>query len=175
MIRFLLIFIFLLPPAYLVYFILIYFRTRVPYVGTPSSRLPRILQTMGITPQTVIYDLGCGKGDFLFAAEKFRPKKLVGFELSPLHAWYAQLKARLTRSRVEIHRQDFFEANMAEADIIYLFLVQAAVEKIWPKIAREAKPGTRVIILSNTIPGVPYVKMIRPEQTSGSRIYVYEV
>ncbi|MEK7084502.1 MAG: class I SAM-dependent methyltransferase, partial [Patescibacteria group bacterium] len=86
MYRALVIFLFILPPAYLVYLIVLYIRTRVPYVVTPKKRLPFILDHMGITPETVIYDLGCGKGDVLFAAEKFHPKKLIGFELSPLHA-----------------------------------------------------------------------------------------
>ncbi len=152
MTRIILIFLFLIAPTYFVYLVAIYMRTRVPYVITPRACLPKIMKELHITRDTVIYDLGCGKGDVLFAAEKFHPKKLVGYELSPLHAWYAQIKAWILRSNAQIYRRDFFSADISDADIIYLFLVQSVVEKIWVKIQKEARPGTRVVVLANTIP-----------------------
>ena len=107
MVRLFLIALFLLPPSYLAYLIFMYVRTRGPYGVTPRKRRPLIMEQMQITPETVIYDLGCGKGDILFAAEKFHPKKLVGFELSPLHASYAKIKAWFTRSKAQIYQSDY--------------------------------------------------------------------
>lgn len=158
-----LIILFTLPPAYFVYLISVYIRTHVPYVVTPRKHLPLIMEHLGITPDSIIYDLGCGKGDVLFAAEKFHPKKLVGFELSPLHAWYAQTKSWFLKSKVQIYRRDFFTADISDADIIYLFLVQSVVEKIWVKLQKETKPGTKVVVLANTIPA-----------GSGQRIELHE-
>lgn len=171
------VFVFLLPPAYFLYLVCLYWRTRVPYVVTPKKRLPLILQHMNPTANTIIYDLGCGKGDILFAAEKFHPKKLIGFELSPLHAWYAQTKAWLTGSRVQIYRRDFFTANIAEADIIYIFLVQSAVEKIWTKIQKEAKPGAKVFVLSNKIPNLDgkYIQAIKNGENTPGGLYIYTI
>lgn len=128
-------------------------RTGVPYAVTQQKRLALIFEHLPITPDTIIFDLGSGKGDVLFAAEKFHPKKLIGYELSPLHAGYAKIKAFFLKSKIQIYQQDFFTANISEADIIYIFLVQSAVEKIWVKIQKEAKPGAKVVVLSNTIPG----------------------
>lgn len=177
MLRSLLIILFLLPPAYLGYLIYMYIRTHVPYVVTPRKRLPFIMEHMRITADTIIYDLGCGKGDILFTAEKFKPKKLIGFELSPLHAWYAQGKAWCLNSRVRVYRRDFFTADISEADIIYLFLVQSIVEKIWVKIQREAKPGTKVIILSNVIPELEgkYVEMRQKGVAIAGGLYIYTI
>jgi len=177
MYRIIIIFFFLLPPAYLLYLVFLYLRTHVPYVVTPKNRLRLIVKNMPITQESVVYDLGCGKGDVLFALEKLHPKKLIGFELSPFHVWYANAKAKLLKSKVHLYRQDFFTANIAEADIIYIFLVQSIVEKLWVKIQKEAKPGTQVIILSNKIPGIEgrYVS----EQKNGvplpGGLYIYTV
>ncbi|OGH77527.1 MAG: hypothetical protein A3G08_01295 [Candidatus Magasanikbacteria bacterium RIFCSPLOWO2_12_FULL_47_9b] len=150
--RILLIALFLLPPAYLFYLIFLYFFTHVPYVATPKKRLVSLMEHMAITKETIIYDLGSGKGDVLFAAEQFHPKKLIGYELSPLHVWYTRFKAWMRQSNVRVYRQNFFTANIGEADIIYLFLVQSVVEKMWKKIQKEAKPGATIVVLSNTIP-----------------------
>lgn len=166
---------FLLPPAYLIYLVAVYTRTRVPYVRTSRARLPLIMKEMNIGHETVIYDLGCGKGDVLFAAEKFHPKKLVGFELSPLHVWYGKIKAFLGRSKVQIYCRDFFLADIGEADIIYLFLVQSAINKVWPKIQKEAKPGTKLLVLSSRIPGLNgrCVETIKNGVATPGGIYVY--
>lgn len=170
-------FLLFLPPAYLVYLICVYARTRVPYAVTSKKRIPLILKHINITPATIIYDLGCGKGDVLFAAEKFHPKKLVGFELSPMHAWYAQAKAFFLKSKIQIYRQDFFTANIGEADIIYIFLVQAAVEKIWVKIQKEAKAGAKVVVLSNTLPGMTgeYFSMKQNGKQIPGGLYIYTI
>ncbi|MBI2989605.1 MAG: class I SAM-dependent methyltransferase [Candidatus Magasanikbacteria bacterium] len=168
---------FLIPPAYLVYLVAVYARTKVPYVRTSRARLPLIMKEMNIGPETVIYDLGCGKGDVLFAAEKFHPKKLVGFELSPLHAWYGKIKAWLCRSKVRIHCRDFFVADISEADIIYLFLVQSAINKVWPKLKKEAKPGTKLLVLSSKIPELTGRRVVTMKNGSAvpGGIYVYTV
>lgn len=175
MVRGLIIVLFLLPPAYLCYLIAIYVRTRVPHVATPRKRLTIILSEMHVTPDTVIYDMGCGTGNVLFAAEKFHPKKLIGFELSALHAWYGQCKAWLRHSQVQIYRQNFYQVNISEADIIYVFLVQSAVEKLWPKIKREAKPGAKVIVLCNHFTqAIPHhIVMPVGEKADGAKFYVY--
>lgn len=133
------------------------------------------MKQLNITPNSIIYDLGCGKGDILFAAEKFQPKKLIGYELSPLHAWYAHIKSKILKSRVKIYRKDFFSADISDATIIYLFLVQSAVEKIWIKIKQEAKPGTKVVVLANTIPdhNAEHIDTNKnnPSETGGLFIY----
>lgn len=175
--RAILIILFILPPAYFVYLVSIYIRTRVPYVVTPRKRLPLIMEHLHITPNTVMYDLGCGKGDVLFAAEKFHPKKLVGFELSPLHAWYAQIKAKILDSEVQIYRRDFFTADISDADIIYLFLVQSMVEKIWVKIQKEAKPGAKVVVLANTIPlaNAEHIELHENNPSGEGGLFIYTV
>ncbi len=168
---------FSIPIVYLIYFVVILARTKVPYVVTPKEYLPIILKNSNINSASIIYDLGCGQGDFLFAAEKYGPKKIVGFELSPLHAWYAQLKAKIKKSKIKIYRQDFFQADISRANIIYLFLVPKIVAEVWDKIKKEAKPGTQVVILSDKIPGVECAKVVktRPDAEHSTKIYFYRV
>jgi SAM-dependent methyltransferase len=169
--------IFSLPILYFVYLVLLYFRAHVPFVTTARRYIPVIFKAVPITPQTVLYDLGCGKGDFLFEAEKYHPQELVGFELSPLHVWYARAKAKLMKSKVKFIRQDFFTADISHADTIYLFLVKPVLDKTWVKITNECKAGTVVLTLGDKIDGESELKeiVLEPSNNKSSRVWVYRV
>ncbi len=161
--------------GYVFYLIIIYWRTRVPYVVTPQKYLAKLLAEMPITNHSVIYDLGSGKGDFIFAAEKYHPKKIVGYELSPLHVFYSKLKAKLIGSAAQFFCRDFFAVDLRQADIIYLFLVKSAVVKLWPKLKAEVKPGAWVIVLGEQLPGLKPNKVIINNPAIGSRYYFYQI
>lgn len=177
MLKILLIIIFLLPPVWLIYTIALYWRTQVPYLATPKKHLDIILKNLKINSSAIVYDLGCGQGSFLFAAEKYGARELFGFELSPWHVFLGRLKAKLLKSKVKIYWQDFFLADISRADIIYLFLTKKILAKVWQKIAREGKKGAWVAVLSNIIPGakIDQVVEIEPDQKSEIKLYCYQV
>lgn len=144
-------FLFTLPLLYFFYHVLTYFQTKVPIVKTPKKYYQELFNNFPIPKNSVIYELGCGRGDFLFQVEKFFPKKLVGVEMAFLHILYAKIKAKIKKSKIEFLRQNFFAINLSDADIVYLFLVEPIVVQIWDKIKKETKPGTIVIVLSDKI------------------------
>jgi len=156
---------------YLVYFFAVYPLTRVPYVKTKKKILALIFTELKITPSDVIYDLGCGTGTFLLAAEKFQPKKSVGFELSPLHFLLAKINVWLKKSRAEIIYQNFFQADFSQADIIYIFLT-IPTKKLGEKITKEAKPGCRIISLGGA---VPYLKLDKTIDCQKTNLYFYTI
>jgi len=104
-------------------------------------------------------------------------KKIIGFELSPLHAWYGIIKAKILKSKANIHCQDFLKADIREVDIIYLFLVKPVLIKAWQKIQKEAKKGALVVVLSDEIPGAKYQKVFKsaPDRKDSTKVFIYEV
>ena len=156
------------------------FYTNVPSVITKKYKIKNIikyLEDFDINPNSIIYELGSGWGDFSFAVEKFNPKKITGYELSPLHVTYSKLKAKLIKSKACFFRKDFFHENISDADIIYLFLVPKIVNKLWLKIKKECKPGTIVISLSDEIKSAILLKKIKtdPKKDNSSYFYFYQV
>jgi len=125
----------------------------------------------------VVYELGCATADFLFWAEKYGPKKLIGYEISPLHVFLVKIKAKILNSKVEIVWKDFFEADISEADYIYLFLVREVQDRAWQKISKEGKKGALVIILSEPLSNEKPYKVFRtqPNKKESSMVYVYRV
>lgn len=170
-------FIFFLPFLYLFYLIAVYFCTRVPYVKTDKKYLPIIFAHLNITKNSTIYDLGCGAGYFLFAAEKYEPKKIVGYELSPLHACWGKLKIWFKKSAVKIYYQNFFKANISDADIIYLYLVPSVLNKIWLKIKKECHAGTQIICLGSPLNNETVAQIItmEPDKKNSSLAYLYQL
>ncbi|MFH1207355.1 MAG: class I SAM-dependent methyltransferase [Patescibacteria group bacterium] len=169
--------IFSLPILYFLYLVILYFRSHVPFVTTARRYVPVIFKEVSITSHTVLFDLGCGKGDFLFEAEKYHPKELIGFELSPLHVCYAWIKAKLIKSKVAFVCRDFFSADISRADMIYLFLVKPVLDKTWSKIKKECRTGTVVLTLADKIDGEKELKeiVLEPDNPQSRRVWVYQV
>lgn len=165
---------------WVVYYVLLYLRTKVPIVITPRRYIKNLLKSIDnstINSTTVVGEFGSGWGDWLFAVERLSPKKLVGYELSPLHLFYSKLKAKLIGSKAIFLAQDFLHADLSEIDVAYVFLVPAVVKKLWQKMKRECKPGTVMILLGHDLPGENLVKKVktRPDEIDSSYYYFYRV
>lgn len=168
---------YLIPPLYLLYAIAVYFRTHVPYVGTAKQYVSTIFRHIPITEKTIVYDLGCGKGNFLFAAERYHPQALVGYELSPYLVLHAKIEAWFRRSNVKVHLKDFFSVDISQADLIYLYLVPPVLEQLWPKIQKEGKKGAIVLILADQIKRIPAdaAIILEPANPKSRKVFVYHL
>ena len=123
-------------------------------------------------PGEKLYELGCGDARLVVCAAKTCGVKGVGVELSLVHVLAAWLRARLARSGVRIRLRNLFRVDLSQADIVYLFLMPEAYEKIRAKFERELKPGARVVTYVWPIPGWEPVKVDRCEKAPELYLYV---
>lgn len=164
--------------GYLIYMILLFRRTGVPYVATRKKLLPMIFSRIPLNSDSVVYDLGSGMGNFLFALEKHKSvKKLVGFELSSLYYFLSRLRAVFYASRVEFRRGDFMDVDLGEADVLYLFLTPPVMKDVEAKLKSSAKPGALVVTLGCQLSGFePFCEVTTdPAKEKSSKIYFYEI
>lgn len=118
----------------------------VPFVPTRARNLDKIFSYLEISAKDVFYDLGSGDGRLPFYINKNYQIKAVGVELNPLLHLFAQLKKKiLKRTQVFFYRRNFFNLNLSEATIIYLFLFPEVVEKLYPKFIAECQKGTVIV------------------------------
>ena len=161
-----------LGGIYLVYLVIVYFRVRVPFVLSKKHQLETIMKELPITSETIIYDLGSGMGDVLFEAEKYSPKKLVGYEISIVHVLLSKFIARRRGSRAEFYSKDFMHEDFSDADIVYVFLTQDIIRTVWPKIEDTVREGTLVVMLSNRVIGKEPIRTIASDPNDpDSRVY----
>ncbi len=128
-----------------------------------------------IEPGMIIYELGSGSGVFTFLAAKSRPKRVIGYDLSPLHVVFCKLWAWAMKSKAEFYCRDFFKADLSDADLIYFWLVPKVAEQTWKKLKRECKPGTLVIQFGSKLADIKPIKSFptNPDVINSAKLHFY--
>lgn len=119
----------------------------VIYVPTPQTVVEAMLDLAKVTPNDVVYDLGCGDGRFVVTAAKKYGAKAVGIDIDPQRIAEARrnVDAAGVSDRVQIVEGDLFEADIRPATVVTLYLLSSLNEKLRPKLMRELRPGTRIV------------------------------
>jgi ribosomal protein L11 methylase PrmA len=146
----------------------------VPYVPTREEVVAGMLSLAGVKKGDVIYDLGCGDGRIVItAAQKFGTRG-VGIDIDPVRIKEAQdnaQKAGVT-DRVKFIEQDLFDAKIADATVVTLYLLPSVNLKLRPKLLRDLKPGTRIVSHSFDMGDWKPEKEVNVD---GERIYFWTV
>jgi len=115
-----------------------------PWVPTKKHDVERFLKLANIQKNEVVYDIGCGNGRMVIAAQT-RGALATGFEVSLFPYLLAWINKLIKRSKVKIKYRDLWRVNLSNADTIYFFLMPERIEKLKTKFEKELKPGTKVI------------------------------
>ena len=118
----------------------------VVFVPTPEEVIEKMLEVAKVTPNDVVYDLGCGDGRIVVAAAK-KGARAVGIDIDPQRIKEANARAQAEKvtARARFIENDLFEANIGEATVVTLYLLPRLNEKLKPKLLKELKPGTRIV------------------------------
>jgi len=146
-----------------------------PYVPTPLETVRRMLSVAEVGSEDVVYDLGCGDGRVLvMAVEEFGAKKAVGYEISGQICRIAlsEVLRHGLGDKIRVIIGDLFEANLAEASVITLYLNPSANERLKPKLEREARMGARVVSRNFAVVGW---RTVRKEYFDVSTLYLYRI
>jgi SAM-dependent methyltransferase len=119
----------------------------IHYVPTPVPVVERMLELAEVGKDDVVYDLGSGDGRIPIVAAQRYGARGVGIEINPV--WVRNARAAAERlgvaDRVSFRLEDLFATDLREATVVTLYLFPTVNEKLQPKLARELKPGTRVV------------------------------
>jgi ribosomal protein L11 methylase PrmA len=118
----------------------------VVFVPTPNDVIEKMLEMAKVTPKDVVYDLGCGDGRIVIAAAK-KGARAVGIDIDPQRISEANANAKLEKvtDKVRFIENDLFEADIGEATVVTLYLLNRLNEKLKPKLLKDLKPGTRIV------------------------------
>lgn len=148
-------------------------RHGAPYVGLEGEVLEQAIGLARIQPGETFYELGSGDGRVVIAAA-LRGANVYGIEIDSLRAWYSKVWIRLLRlNNAHIIQKNFFDVDLSNADIVFMYLLPKTNEKLEPKLAQELKPGTRVISIAFQFPDWKPIH-IDPKGTIYGPIYVYQ-
>src|SRR5579864_2681759 len=122
----------------------------VPYVPTTEEAVKAMLKLGDVKKSDIVYDLGCGDGRIVIAAAKEYGAHGVGIDINPERIQEAEANAKKAgvEKLVRFEENDLFDADIHEATVVTLFLLNSVNLKLRPKLLKDLKPGTRIV--SNT-------------------------
>ena len=119
----------------------------VIFVPTPEDVVREMLKLANVHKGDVLYDLGCGDGRTVVTAVKEYGIKAVGIDINPerIKESLENAKKNGVAEKVIFRNEDLFEADIQEASVITLYLLQSLNVKLRPKLFHDLKPGTRIV------------------------------
>lgn len=116
------------------------------YVPTKQKEVEYILKEAGLKKGQVFYDLGCGDGRVVRTAVKQYKVKGTGIDISPVLIFIANIKCLLYKVKgVRFRVENIVHTDIHDADVIFIFLMPAFIEKLAPLFKKKLKKKTLVI------------------------------
>lgn len=142
-----------------------------PWWRTSDKKIRIALKLAGVKKEDVVYDLGSGDGRSVIIAVKEFGAKGIGIEIDPLRFYLSKLFAKFNgvSDKTKFIKKSFFDVDISDADVIFVYLVPKALEKLKPKFLKELKPETRLISINYEI-NLPKVKSI---VVQGKKVTLY--
>lgn len=146
----------------------------VVYVPTQQKVVDAMLKLADVKKSDIVYDLGCGDGRMVITAAKTYGTKGKGIDIDPQRIKEANENAQNAgvTDNVEFVLGNLFEADVREANVVTLYLLESLNLKLRPKLLEQLKPGSRVV--SNTFNMGDWVPD-KVESVDGYTIYLWTI
>ena len=118
----------------------------VVWVPTPERLIERMLQMADTTSKDLVVDLGSGDGRIpIAAAKKFGARGLgVEYDADLVRISVQAADQQGVADRVKFLRQDLFQTDLSEANVVALYVSPAIMLALRPRLL-GLKAGTRVV------------------------------
>ncbi len=145
------------------------------YEPTAMEVVDAMLRLARVTRTDVVYDLGCGDGRIVIAAAARFGARGVCVEIDPerLAESRANAHAAGVADRIRFLNEDLLAADLGGATVVTLFLSSELNLALRPKLARELKPGTRVVSHWHAMPGWKPEQAVAVQTFLGGERYIY--
>ena len=126
-----------------------------PYVPTPQGIADTMLTLAQIGPDDYLIDLGSGDGRLVIGAvAKYKARGATGVEIKAELVMQSTQRAKDAGvgDRVTFIAGDLFAAKIEHATIVTAYLLPHIMGDVEKKLARELKPGSRVVVHDYPLP-----------------------
>ncbi len=126
----------------------------VPWVPTRAARIRKALELARLQPGETLYDLGAGDGRVLLMAAQEFGARAVGIEIGPVQWALGWLRILLNGSRhkARLRCGNFYRADLAEADVVFVYLTSTQTTRLAKKVEQELRPGARLVSIAADFP-----------------------
>jgi hypothetical protein len=131
------------------FYLCLAFITGAPFVPSTNTVSDIMIRFAHIKKGMVVYDLGSGNGKLLFLSAKKRGVA-NGLEINPYLVLLSSIRSWFSPFRYSVHThwKNFWNVNLGQADVVFIYLLPWKMEKLERKLMKECKKGT--VIVSNS-------------------------
>ncbi len=124
---------------------------QIPFVTTSSDKIKTLIQLSEYKKGQKAVDLGSGDGRVVIALAK-AGFDVVGYEIKKELVERSLQRIALLglNKKITIYNQSFWDANLSDFDLIYIYGMQSVMAKLEEKLTSEMKIGAKFI--SNIFP-----------------------
>jgi SAM-dependent methyltransferase len=142
-----------------------------PYVPTQRKEIDDILKYAEIQQGMHFLELGCGDGRVTRRAIELYDISGKGIDVNPELIFRANFLAKRKKLKKAIFKvEDILTADFSTADIIYIYLFPALIDKIKNQLLNETK--AHVIIISHGFK-IPFLNSLLMKQRKGGKFSTY--
>lgn len=154
------------------------FTADVPFVSIPDGIDTTIINSLNLTGDSVLYDMGCGDGRVLIKAVESEPSiRAIGIEIALIPYVLAKFYTR-KYNQIVLRRENIFKTNIADATHIFLYLYPKVVSDLISNIKKQCKPGTRIVScdfeIDSLVPSET-INLKNTESKRGQKLFVYTI
>ncbi|MBI4445032.1 MAG: nucleotidyltransferase family protein [Acidobacteria bacterium] len=148
------------------------------YYPTPAEIVLRELQMAEITPDDVVYDLGCGDGRVVIAAATLFGARGVGIDVDPVRIAEARGNARKAgvQARTRFIQKRIQDVDFSEATVVTFYFPWPSNLAIRSHLL-SLRSGTRIVSCDSDLPGMPpqRVQMVKDQDGMLHRLYLWKI
>jgi predicted O-methyltransferase YrrM len=126
------------------------------FVPSADEKLKAMLSLPKISRSSKILDMGSGDGKVLLALAKKCRQPLTGAEINPLLVRKSRqrIKEAGLEKSISIKQQSFWDLDLGEYDIVFLYGTSYIMKKLEKKVLSEMKPGSQLVSNYFTFPNL---------------------
>ncbi len=114
-----------------------------PYLPTFQREIDQLFAKLELPKNSVVVDLGSGDGRLLRTAAKYG-YRAVGYEINPV-LWAVSRWRLRHEARVKVCLQSLWRADLAKADLVFIFGITRIMPELEKKLRAELQPGSYVV------------------------------
>ncbi len=147
--------------------------TPMPTSPRVGRKLLEVINERQITGK--VFELGSGWGTLAIPLARMLPHcHIIAYENSPIPYLFSRFARILYQlDNLEIIRENFFRASLAEADLIVCYLYPKAMERLKIKFERELKEECLVVSSTFAVPEWRAERVAEAPDQYRTKIYVY--
>ena len=148
------------------------FRHQAPFIPSRPRAIKTISAELNLQDGQVFFELGAGSAPLLRRlAKRYPPANFVGIEYS-LIPWLIGTLLSLPYRNIKIIKQNFWNADLTQADFIYCFLNVKVMVELENKFKNDCKPTATIISYIFKLPNIEPLKTLQMGQ---EKIYFYRI